>query len=117
MDLATDAVTTEHRANVLRGMRDFMEEEEVGYDESHITACDAILAKFLKGMDRATDRAAGLACAREAVEALNELVELTDGELIETDQREDICLLIMRAGELRGFNAADEDVTEEWREW
>ena len=37
--------------------------------------------------------------------------------LIETDPREDICSFIIRAGALAGFNAADEDVTEEWREW
>jgi hypothetical protein len=38
-------------------------------------------------------------------------------DLIETDQREDICAFIIRAGALAGFNEADEDVTEEWREW
>jgi hypothetical protein len=36
---------------------------------------------------------------------------------VETDRREDICSILIRAGAVLGFNAEDEDVTEEWREW
>ena len=48
---------------------------------------------------------------------LNKLNEKAGYELIETDQREDICKYIIRAGALLGFNGEDEDVTEEWRDW
>ena len=48
---------------------------------------------------------------------LNDLNERAGEDLIETDQREDICEYITKADALLGFNTEDEDVTEEWREW
>lgn len=68
-------------------------------------------------MEAAANRAAGLALVRDAVLALNVLNEQCGGELIETDQREDLCEVLLRAGALRGFHYADDDVTEEWRDW
>ncbi len=95
----------------------FITEGEVDYDETHIAACDDILGKYLEFIDVAPDKSTGLQHTRDAVLALNELNDRCDGELIETDQREGICALINRGGALRGFNADDEDMTEEWREW
>jgi len=48
---------------------------------------------------------------------LNDLNKKAGYELIETDQREDICKFLIRAGELLGFNGPNEDITEEWRDW
>ena len=59
----------------------------------------------------------GLAVFQSNVLHLNQLNEQCNGELIETDAREDLCAIIIRAGFLRGFNAADEDLTEKWRSW
>ena len=115
MRLSTDSVIAKHRAHLIEGMRDFM--EHAGYDESHIAYCDSILAKFLDEMTIAPDRTSGLQLVKAAALALNELNERCGHELIETQQREDIAGILIRAGHLRGFNAADEDTTEEWREW
>ena len=49
--------------------------------------------------------------------ALNSLNARCGGTLIETDQREDICEFIIRAGCLAGFNGEGEDGTEAWRDW
>ena len=53
---------------------------------------------------------------KETVLALNVLNEKCEYELIETDQREDICKFIITAVNVAGLKT-DEDVTEEWREW
>jgi len=37
--------------------------------------------------------------------------------MIETEQREDLAEIIILAGNLKGFNSKDEDITEEWRDW
>ena len=53
---------------------------------------------------------------KQAVLALNALNKRCNGNLIETDQREDICELILVAAAQAGLHT-DEDITEEWREW
>ncbi|CAN5853161.1 hypothetical protein BH11MYX3_BH11MYX3_04480 [soil metagenome] len=117
MSLSTDSVIAKHRTELIRWMREYMQDTEVAYDENDIARCDALLAKFLEEISAAPDRTSGLQLVKQTVLALNELNDRCDGELIETDQREDICALLARAGHLRGFNDADEDTTEEWREW
>ncbi len=57
-----------------------------------------------------------LAAAKQAVLNLNALNKECGGRLIETDQREDLCELILVAAKLAGLES-DEDITEEWREW
>lgn len=116
--LVSEATIADHRRELLRSMREYMEEEdEVSYGEKNITACDAVLSDYLVRMSRAVDRDEGLTVMRTAVLSLNELNETCDGQLIETDQREDICAILSRAAMLRGFCAEDEDPTEEWRDW
>ena len=58
-----------------------------------------------------------LSLVKITVEALNELNESTEFQLIETDQREDICEIIIRGRHLRGYNDMEDDITGEWREW
>ena len=48
---------------------------------------------------------------------MNELNHRTGHDLIETDQREEICAFIIKAGAIMGFNAEGQDVTDQWREW
>ncbi len=117
MGLGDDLQIIKARTRVLAAMREYMREVEVSYAEAQVVACEAILTSFLERMDAAADRAAGLDLVRDAVLALNELNDHCGGELIETDQREDLCEVLLRAGALRGFHDADDDVTEEWRNW
>ena len=48
---------------------------------------------------------------------LNKLNEKCDFQLIETGEREQIAEIIISAGNLKGYNSLDDDITEEWREW
>jgi hypothetical protein len=41
----------------------------------------------------------------------------SDGLLIETDQREQLCELIIAAAQRAGLVSDVYDITEEWREW
>ena len=117
VNVSNDSAIVELRKRLIQGMREFMQDAEVAYDESHIELCDAILVEFLNDISSATDRSSALHVVKEAVLKLNALNERCVGELIETDQREDICALMIRGGHLRGFNGVDEDTTEQWRDW
>lgn len=91
---------------------------EAGYTQGDIDRCMAIVDTYLA----AVPPGSGLPPAeiREAVEravlALNALNESCGGPLIETDQREALCQLILVAATRAGLDT-DEDITEEWREW
>jgi hypothetical protein len=112
-----DATLLSLRTRLLQGMREYMAEGEPSYAESDVRECENILMGHLQAVESAADRAEALRHVHDTVLRLNELNSRCGGELIETDQREDICALIIRAGSLRGFNAEDEDVTEQWRDW
>ena len=75
-----------------------------------------LLDDYLRELLDANSREEGMKIVKKTVLALNELNENCGGELIETDQREDIAEIIIVAGNLKGFNGLDEDITEEWRE-
>ena len=117
VDLQRDKTVTSLKAKLVAGMRDYMEGSDTQYDEGDIKRCLEILDAHLVAVAKAADAREGLNCVRHTVTRLNALNKTCDGELIETDQRELICAIIIRAGALRGFNAEDEDVTEAWREW
>ncbi|QNR25278.1 hypothetical protein [Croceimicrobium hydrocarbonivorans] len=98
-------------------MLDYIADEEAAYSAEEVKQCLSLLKNFLNEMDAAGDREAGMKAVEKTVLALNDLNAKCDYELIETDQREDVCELIIKAGEAKGFNDEHEDITEEWREW
>jgi hypothetical protein len=57
-----------------------------------------------------------MAATERAVPALNELNDRCDGCLIETDQREQLCDILIAAAKNAGLDS-DEDITQAWREW
>jgi hypothetical protein len=54
---------------------------------------------------------------KTAVVKLNRLNEQCYGCLIETDQREQLCELIISAAKRAGLVSTVYDITEEWRDW
>ncbi len=54
---------------------------------------------------------------KACVFALNELNESTGDALIETTEREAIWEVIQGAAVESGLQNAEEDITEQWREW
>jgi len=87
------------------------------YEEEDIDRCRDILLAHADQLDQAGSRDDALAVVKSTVISLNELNESAGQDLIETDQREEICEFIIRAGAIQGFNDDGEDVTVEWREW
>ena len=58
-----------------------------------------------------------MSAVKAAVLALNQLNAKCDYSLIETDQREDLAMLVIKAAESVGVGNGKNDITEEWREW
>jgi hypothetical protein len=114
----------ELKNDLLDDMRAYMEDvqadgDDPGYDDADIAECDAILAGFIARASQLEegDRAGVMSAVKETVLALNALSERCES-LIETDQREDICELIDRAGAALGVGSGEgEDLAGEWREW
>jgi len=94
-----------------------MEAANPNYSKSDIDKCRGILISHIQALERAKDRKEAIALVEATVLALNKLNQDTQGDLIETGQREEICAFIIKAGVIKGFNSVDEDVTEQWREW
>jgi hypothetical protein len=112
----TPATPQSHRSPAEKSVED-ISPGEAFYREADVRECDKILTGHLRAVESAADRAEALRHVHDTILRLNELNNRCDGQLIETDQREYICAVIIHAGSLCGFNAADEDVTEPWREW
>ncbi len=102
---------------LIKGMLDYQADGGASYNKADVEKCRRLLDQHLVAISGARDRNSAKECVKATVMKLNELNEKAGYELIETDQREDICKYLIRAGALLGFNGPDEDVTEEWRDW
>lgn len=113
----------EMKGRIIDGMSGSMEDEEefdAAYTRQDIDRCDEILMTFLAGVFEPgvyADNDRIMAVVEEAVLALNVLNEECDQALIDTDQREGICELIIHAAADAGLKSEEHDITEEWREW
>ena len=94
---------------------------DAGYAQEHVDRCAEILEVFFDELSQVggtDDRDAEIMEAvKTAVTELNALNEETDGSLIETDQREQLCEIIIASAQEAGLSTQGEDITEEWREW
>jgi hypothetical protein len=103
--------------SILEGMRDYVADmDEPYYPLAKVDECGRIIDDFLAAVGKARDGQAIMAEVKTTVLALNALNDECDGALIETDQREQLCELILEAANAAGL-ATDDDVTEQWREW
>lgn len=102
-------------------MLDFMQEcgEDASFSAFDVERCKMILKDYLDALAALAEKTdeAIMAQVRKTVLALNELNEETDYALIETSERESICILIQDAAEACGLRAEIDDVTEEWRDF
>lgn len=98
-------------------MMDYMTSADVSYTEEDVAECIEILDDHLDDLEKTKSKSEAMKLVEKTVLDLNDLNDDCDGELIETDQRENLCEVIIHAGFLMGYNREDDDVTEEWREW
>ncbi|PPK87170.1 hypothetical protein CLV84_0105 [Neolewinella xylanilytica] len=107
----------EIQARLERGMIDYIKAAQPAYDRSDVVNCMQLITVYLDEIEQAESREQAMNLVKRTVLSLNDLNEKCEDELIETDQREDIAEIIILAAHLKGFNASDEDITEEWRAW
>ncbi len=93
------------------------EESESDYTAQDVTLCITTLLEFMSSMESEVQTVEGAKAHIETlVLSLNSLNHQCGDCLIETEQREDICLFIQKAISAANVEL-DGDVTEEWREW
>ena len=114
----------ELKSEILDGMRSYMEDLAqdgalAGYAAADIDECERIIDRFLDiaRTAQSDDGAAVRTAVKQIVLALNALNARCGHTLIETDQREGLCELILGAASEAGAVGRDEDITEPWREW
>lgn len=108
-------------AEVAEPMLDFMQEcgDDAEFSADEVESCKAVLTNYLAALAALTDPTDKeiMEQVKQVVLALNELNEETEYALIETSEREAICILIQDAAEACGLRAEIDDVTEEWRDF
>lgn len=87
------------------------------YSKDAVDECLALLAEFIEQIVITSSKKEAKTLVKAIVLLLNELNKENGEELIETDQREDICTVIMVATKEMGYTEEREDLTFEWREW
>lgn len=106
---------------VAEPMLRFMQEcgEDAAFSAFDVESCKMILKDYLDALAALTDPTDEeiMEQVKQVVLALNELNEETEYALIETSERESICILIQDAAEACGLRAEIDDVTEEWRDF
>jgi hypothetical protein len=103
------------------------EEEDSGMEQYTPENCDKaqqIMDDLLSGLIQLGEKApqsAKVELFRTAVESLNELNDETDGSIIETGEREELCELFDNISLSAGLNPKDygggEGIASEWRDW
>jgi hypothetical protein len=113
------------RQRVLDGMSSYMKDDDnqpnpdALYTQADVERCGAIIDAYIAALGALPQPAtpeAILEATEQTVIALNELNEACNHSLIETDQREDLCHIIILAARDAGMEG-DDDITEEWRDW
>lgn len=117
MKLLDNQELLEALESLKEGMVDFLEASDEAYTKEDVDQCLKIIIGHLKRIELTSSRMEAMPIVRETVLALNALNKSCSFILIETDQREAIAEILIRAGNLMGYNAIDEDITLEWREW
>lgn len=117
MRLIENSEIKEISERLKEGMIEFIEPGETAYSKTDVETCMNLISDYLNKVENASSKDETMKIVEKTVLALNDLNEKCEYELIETDQREDIAEILILAGNLKGFNSRDEDITEDWREW
>ena len=99
------------------GMINYMNEVNPYYTEKDVNQCVIILQSYVLEIAKSNSKKDGIEIIKSKIQELNELNKKCGDQLIETGEREQIAEIIISAGNKKGYNQKDEDITEEWREW
>jgi hypothetical protein len=115
------------RQEMIDGMVDYLKSSEddpdaagAEYTQADIDNCAKIIGEFLAALDAVSGSkrdAAIMKIVKTTVLELNKLNDKCDGTLIETEQRDQIGVLIQQAALRAGLRTDEDDITEKWREW
>src|ERR1051325_8407671 len=100
MNIKTNSELKALRNTLIKGMLDYRADGGAGYSKADVEKCRHLLEEHLDALSSTQDRDAAKECVKATVLKLNKLSEKAGYELIETDQREDICKYLIRAGAL-----------------
>lgn len=98
-------------------MQEYMEYAHPAYSQNDIDECCNILTNYTENILKSTSREDGMTIVEFTIKKLNDLNEKCEFDLIETNEREQIAVIIILGGNKMGYNSIDEDITEDWREW
>ena len=107
----------ELKIDLRKSMIDYIKTGDANYNEKDVKKCISIIDKFLIDIKNSKSKKDGLSIVKNTVLQLNNLNKKTNFSLIETMERENIAEIINLAGYEKGYNAKDEDITEQLREW
>jgi hypothetical protein len=99
---------------------DYDPEFDAGYTQQDVEQCGELLDRFFQSIEHISEQeknAAILETVKTTVLGLNQLNDACDGRLIETDQREQLCEIIILTAREAGLVSSQDDITEAWREW
>lgn len=109
------------KKQLLDSMLDYISDnnEEHGYTTVDVDIVDKLIDTFILCLEKIENPTHDTVMenVKSFVLSLNSLNEISDYNLIETDQRELLCDLIFVAIKNTGIKVSDEDFTEQWREW
>lgn len=100
-----------------KSINDYMEIADVDYTAEDVKKCMDLINNHLDKVALTNSENEGMELVETTVLDLNDLNEDCDYSLIETEQREFICEIIIQAGAIMGYNDENEDITEEWRDF
>lgn len=104
-------------SKVKNSMEDYMKDANGSYSQKDIDECVALLSDYAINIFKTHSKSEAMSIVKSTVLKLNALNEKCDLSLIETNEREQIAGIIILAGNKKGYNSIDDDITEEWREW
>ena len=107
----------ELKIDLRKSMIDYIKTGDAEYGEKDVNKCFYIIDNFLIDVKNSKSKKDGLSIVKNTVLQLNNLNKKTNFSLIETMERENIAEIINLAGYEKGYNAKDEDIKEQWREW
>lgn len=98
---------------------------ETDFSEKHIAKCAELMRGYAETLTKLTEPHGAardkkiMAAVKKLILALNKLNEKTDYAMLETDERENICVLVQDFAIACGLTdiPEDDDVTGQWRDF